>query len=522
MTADPILLGFVLATLAVPALHLADPEARGDRRALTVALSLPVIALTAAWPASRGGLGLALSALYMLGGVALGARAVPRALSRPLLQASEVGLAAAFIWVVGGGVWLATAASGGTLRGFGGTWALLTAAHFHAAGFAAIAVTALLVRALDRGAWLLAAHPIAFALVAAGIDGSPALEKAGTVAYMALFAAQWMLAVQARIWRRRGGWITWLALTVPLVTLSLAADWALGARRFDLHQMAWAHGLSNAVGHGLLGLFGLGLMAPRPRTAPITAPFSNVRAPLRVGPAFVETLKPSHPGRPTGLTDDLAAYRRDDFDPARIDPDLVRFYAHTADFHIEATHEWQPGFRLGGALWSAFARRMGQMGLPGPKTPSGAMTNGIIDIDDAIDGRSAVRAWVRMWKATGDTLYVALYSEHVTAAARYMNIAFPVPGGSLTSLLRLENRPEGALALTTRRAESDRGDQGVYLRLFGARPWRTPIDETITVERGEDALVARHDMWIFGRLFLVLRYRMLPLTRTAEAARPRA
>ncbi len=522
MTLDPILLGFAAASLAVPALHLADPEARADRRARALAFALPAIAIGACLPAARGLPGLCLAALYILGAIALGLRALPRALSRPLLQASEVGLAGAWIGVVGGGIWLATAASGGTLRGFGGTWALLTAAHFHAAGFAAVAVTALLVRALGRGGWLLAAHPVAFALVAAGIDGAPALEKAGTVAYMALFAAQWMLAVQARIWRRRGGLVTGLALTVPLVTLSLAADWALGARRFDLQQMAWLHGLSNAVGHGLLGLVGLGLMAPRPRTPAIAAPFSAVRAPLRVGPAFVETLKPSHPGAPTGLTDDFTRYGRDDFDPARIDPALVRFYDHTADHDIEATHRWQPGFRVGGALWSAFARRMGQMGLPGPNTPAGAMTNAIIDIDDAIDGRPGVRAWVRTWEATGDTLYVALYSEHVTHGVRYMNIAFPVPGGSLTSLLRIEHRPGGGLALTTRRAEGDRGDQGVYLRLFGARPWRTPIDETITVERGDGALVARHDMWIFGRLFLVLRYRMRPITRTAGAAPPTA
>lgn len=511
MILDPVTIGFGAATLAVPALHFADPEARGDRSARVIAGLMPLLAFAACLPFARGRIGALLAGLYIGLAVVLGLRALPRALSRPALQASEVGLAAAWIWAVGGGVWLLVSASGGTLRGFGGTWALLTAAHFHAAGFAAIAVTALLVRALGRGAWLLALHPIAFALVAAGIDGAPALEKAGTVAYIALFAAQWGVAVRGGVARRRGGRLVLLALTVPLITLALAADWALGARRLDLMQMAWLHGLANAVGHGLLGLWGFGRMAPRPRTGPIEAPFSNCRAPGRVGPAFVDRIRPAHPVPRTGLTDDLSRYARPDFDPAAVDPALVRFYTHTADFHIEATHEWQRGFRLGGALWGLFARLIGQMGLPGPRVPAGAMSNAILDIDDAVDGRPDVRAWVRTWKATGATLYVALYSEHVTAGARYMNIAFPVPGGNMTSLLRIEQRPAGALALTTRRASGDRGDQGVYLRLGRARPWRLPIDETITVERDGARLVARHDMWLFGRLFLVLRYVMRPV-----------
>jgi len=524
MALDPVLVGFGAAALAVPALLLADPEARADRAARWLALAMPVVALAACLPVARGLPGAALGALYILLAIASGLRALPRSLARPALQASEVALAASWIWAVGGGVWLTTYASGGALLGFGGTWALLTAAHFHAAGFAALAVTALLVRSIGRGRWLLALHPVAFALVAAGLEGSPALERVGAVAYLALFGAQWMLALQARIWRRPGGALAFAALTVPLITLSLAADWALGARRLDLMWMAWMHGVVNAAGHGLLGLLAFGVMAPRPRTAPIEALFSAVRAPLRVGPELVERIAPAAPEPRIGLTDRFEGYARAGFDPGEVDPGLIRFYTHTADFEIEATHAWQPGFRLGGAIWGALARRMGQMGLPGPNVPSGAMTNAIVDIDDTIDGRPAVRAWVRTWKATGATLYVALYSEHVTAGVRYMNIAFPVPGGNMTSLLKMEQRPGGALALTTSRAPDDAGDQGVYLRLGGARPWRTPIDETIAVEAGEDELTARHDMWIFGRLFLVLRYRMRPraVTRTAAEAPRRA
>lgn len=499
------LVACLAACCAVPLVLAIDPEVRGQRAAWAV----PVVALAACLPPLHGAVGGALGGLYIGLTLLFGVRALPRALSRPRLHASEVGLAAAWIWAVGGGVWLTVYASGGALLGFGDLWALLTAAHFHAAGFAAVSITALLVRAVGRGAWLLLLHPVAFACVAAGLAGTPALERVGTVLYLALFGAQWLVAVQDRLWRRRGGWLAMLALTVPAVTLALAADWALGARRLDIEQMVWAHGLVNAIGHGILGLLAFGRMAPRPATAPIAAPFSDVRGGLRIGPGFVAGLAPSQPVERRGLTDDFAAYARDDFDPAAVDPAIAAFYVDTAAYDLEATHRWQPGFRMGGALFGWLARRMGQMGLPGPGTPSGAMSNALVDIDDARDGRTAVRAWVRTWTETGATLYVALYSEHVTEGARYMNIAFPVPGGTMTSILRLEQRPEGAIALTTLRASGDRGDQGVYLRLGGARPWRLPIDETITVERAGGALIARHDMWIFGRLFLVLDYRMV-------------
>ncbi len=115
------------------------------------------------------------------------------------------------------------------------------------------------------------------------------------------------------------------------------------------------------------------------------------------------------------------------FQPAQVDPRIRRFYEHTADYQLDARHAWQPGFRRGGRLFFRLARRLGQMGLPGPDTASGDMTNAICDVDDARDGRPDVRAWVRTWKATGETLYAALYSEHVREQVRYMNIAFPLP-----------------------------------------------------------------------------------------------
>lgn len=499
---DPVLLGLALAALALPLSQLALPEVRRDGTsawiglgawgALLLALVLPPFPAVAA----------VIVEMFLCGLLAV--RALDRALRRTRLRAAELGLALAWAWALGGGVWLLVGASDGSLLGFRGTWAWLTAAHFHAAGFAAVSLTALLVRATGRGAWLLAAHPVAFGLIAAGITGSHRLEQLGTLAYLALFGAQFLMALRSGLHRRRGGVLALVALGLPLLTLMLAADWSMGARRLDLAGMAWLHGLTNAGGHGILGLLAFGLMAPEAAAPPVQARFSRARAPGRVGQAFLETLRPARDTGPTGLLDDFSRFAGPELDPEGLDPRIAHFYEHTAAWDIEARQAWQPGFRLGGALFHALGRRMGQLGLPGPDTPAGAMTNRIADVDDARDGREGVRAWIRTWKATGETLYVALYSEHLRDGRRWMNIAFPLPHGCMTSLLHL--RREGdTLALTTLGRD---GEQGVYLQLGPLGPWRTPLDETITVRAEAAGLSAVHDMWVFGRLFLRLDYGM--------------
>ena len=516
MQLDPITIGFCGAAACLPLSQLIDVEARRDLLSIGTTVALFGIAAIAVSGTIPGIIGAGLVLLYLVGGVVVGLRSLQRSLSRPILQASEVGLASAWVWVVGGGVWLYVYSADTSLLGFRGSWALLTAAHFHAAGFAAVSLTSLMVRATDRGRWLLVIHPVAFALVAAGLAGVRVLDQIGTVVYLGLFGAQWVVALRSGLIHRRGGLLVLLAMSVPIVTLILALDWALGGRHLDLAQMAWMHGFANAIGHGVLGLLGFAWMAPGARSAPIDAPFSRAFARGKVGPEFVASLAPAWPQLRSGLTDDFSRYSGRGFAPLEVAPQIRRFYEQTSDYELEAQHTWQPGFRLGGRLFFWLSRRLGQMGLPGSDTPAGDMTNSICDVDDDRDGRPEVRAWVRTWKRTGETLYAALYSEHVREDVRYMNIAFPLPGGCMTSLLRLENRGAGHLALTTRHLPGDAGDQGVYLQLARLHPWRLPIDETITVSTTDEAdagaaaadLAARHDMWLFGRLFLRLEYRM--------------
>jgi hypothetical protein len=520
LSSIPIVL--VVASVAIPLVHL-EPGALAQRRGVIGLLPwlMPVLALVTCLAGAFSEyrvLATVAAVAYIAGAVVLGAMSASRALSRPRFESSELGLAAGWIWVVGGGVWMGVFASDTLLLGFGGGWALLTGAHFHAAGFAAISVTALVARAVPAARYLLPLHLVTFVAVAIGLTGSMWLERVGAALYAVLFLVQLGLVLRSGIWRRRYGWLLLIALSVPLWTMALALNWAYGFRALSMTEMVWLHGAVNAVGHGLLGIVACVAMRLLPSTPAIEAPFSKAQASGSLTPAFVEALKAVSPRPVHGLTDDFTAYAAPGFDASLVHPDIADFYERTDTYELTAEHVWQRGFVFGGRLFARFGQLMGQLGLPGPDADADEMTNTIVDIDDAMDGRSNVRGWVRTWRRSGRTLYVALYSEHERADSRYMNIAFPLPFGSMTSILTLQNTGTGGLTLTTVPDESP-SDRGIYLRLFGGRPWRLPLNETITVARSEDGLSARHDMWFAGRLFLRLSYRMNATTGLRHATR---
>jgi hypothetical protein len=125
-------------------------------------------------------------------------------------------------------------------------------------------------------------------------------------------------------------------------------------------------------------------------------------------------------------------------------------------------------------------------------------------------------------------MYVAAYATHSMQSNTYMNIAFPVPGGNVSSFLHMSGldgaSESGGVILSTLPHVHAGGDQGVYFanRLL---PVRLPINETITVWAAgmKDApfdipvsmensnVIARHEMWLFGIKFLELDYEIFPV-----------
>ncbi len=486
---------------------------------------------------------LAVPWLLFTGLVALFALA--RLLPRGLACAEETSLDAGLLYLPVGATWLALSRAGASPAGFSEPIVVLTAVHFHYAGFAAPILAGLAGRALlacepaarSLFAVVAAGVVVGMPLVAAGITASPRLEMAGV---LVLATSLVLLAglVAFRIRPRTVGQAPRTLLLLSASSLALAMVFAAaygagelrGAPLVSLPTMVQFHGWANAVGFVLCG--GLAWLRLRPPSLarPPGTPFSALASRGRVGPDFFHRMKAvaSLERAPRGLVDDLGEYRRGDFDPEEIHPAVRAFYEHTDAHGLLVSAQWRSGFRLAARLYKVLSSRLGQMNLPvSPERRSDLVESAILPIDDELDGRRNVRGWVRRYARSGDAVYVAAYANHSLGPQTYMNIAFPLPGGNVTSILRLEalgsgRAPKGVL-LTTLPAPSGLGDEGVY---FANRilPLRLPIDETIRVwpreaaetpieaaGTGDVTVVARHDIWLFGIRLLTLDYAIFPI-----------
>lgn len=210
--------GFGMVSFLLPV----GPQAAG--LALVWALSTGLVALTAVWPPPQ------------------------RQLRSWLASAGGVYLAV-------GGAWMVVARWGQPFMGFDPLLCLLTANHFHYAGFAAPILASRAPRLPEWAGWSILVSPV---LIAIGITAAPLLEWMAAV----LFAGALMTLAVLNLGADYGGpaVLTRLAWTALLISMPLAVLYALG-QYFGLWApgipwMILSHGVLNAVVFSLGGLAG--------------------------------------------------------------------------------------------------------------------------------------------------------------------------------------------------------------------------------------------------------------------------
>jgi hypothetical protein len=519
-------------------------RALGHTRRVVVGAVAAGVGAAASFAAAPGVAALALVAPYALLCGWLAAAAAARIAGRGSRPVSELVASLALVYLGGAAVWLVAHRAGHALLGYPPLWVLLTAAHFHVAGAYLAAIAGLHAR---RGGVVAPAAALAVALAvpltAAGIHGPRWLETVAALATAAGGVAVALVALRAALApaappappRRLARVLHGVAGLSLLVAMSLAAAYALRARvptltvgdLDPLSSMAITHGVLDAAGFALAALVAFAL-APPP-APPFAPPFSRLRAGLHVGADFFADRglerAPSPP--PRGLVDRLDELAHPGLDATAVAPAIRAFYERTHDHGLVVRPRWRAGFRTGARLWARVGRRLGQLQLPvTAERGDEGISSRIVAIDGAADGRPSPRAWIRTF-ADGRAMYVAAYATHVTAGTAYMNIAFPLPGGHLASILRLDPLAGtcGGVELSTRTG----GDAGIWLcaRAFGRTwPLRLPLAETIRVWTRDDAAapselrdlappgatsIARHDLWLCGLHYLTLDYAMTPL-----------
>jgi hypothetical protein len=184
-------------------------------------------------------------------------------------------LVVAFGYMGFGCVWLVASRSGLTPMGFQEPIVLLTAIHFHYAGFAAPLLTRAAATALETTG--VAAQRL-FRLVATGVLAGPGLLAAGFVfgprlklaAALLLAASEiglaiFFLSVVRAMRPRLAQALVTLSAASVLFAMVLAGVWAIGEFPLQpfvhLAEMARFHGTANAVGFTVCGLLGWTLSA---------------------------------------------------------------------------------------------------------------------------------------------------------------------------------------------------------------------------------------------------------------------
>jgi hypothetical protein len=276
---------FLLAPLVAVPLGLSlipslDGSGRGaNRKGILNWIILAVAALATVsmfQPASPKA--AALASAWFLVCVWLAVEGFRRFLKYKTQSFSQFCFAVGEAYLIVGGTWLVISRLGLQPLGFQEPIVLLTAVHFHFAGFLSAVLAGLTYERLRESRWSkLLRAALAGAVIGPGLLGVAFLAgpKLKLAAVMLIVAGQFGLAagtirVAASMEHLTGRAMLFFSSACVLAGMVLAATWAMGEYPLhpfvDLAQMEKYHGVLNAVGFGVCGLLGWA-NAARPKCA---------------------------------------------------------------------------------------------------------------------------------------------------------------------------------------------------------------------------------------------------------------
>lgn len=452
-----------------------------------------------------------------------------RLLPRGLEGLSALTIDAGLLYIVVGSTWLLCSRLGLQPMGFGDSIVFFTAVHFHYAGFTLpilAGVTGRVVEAtggaVGRRVYAGAAATIIVGpgLIAAGITLSPLVEIVAVTALAGGVIAFALVTLVVVVPGRKSR-IQQVALVISSLAVAVSMLFAfgyglsqfLGRAGLRIDTMVAVHGHLNAIGFALVGALGWCVSVPTPHPQRVP-PLSSLTADRWVGEEYLERNGVVGPHSPTGQLDLLSAYARPGFKPEAVHPAVRTFYEETHAYELQYDVQYHTGFRIGAQLGSWVTARIEQLNLPAPGAPTKRTDSQIVDIDDAADGRTGTRAWVRTDTETGNAVFVAAYATHEHKGETYMNIGLPLPQCNLSAVLWIDSLDIDAdgqgIRLSSQR-RNEPGDEGIYLRT-PVGPVRLPMHEDFRVwpvkpeARSESDLKAEHRLWLFGQRFLTITY----------------
>jgi hypothetical protein len=259
----------------------------------------------------------------------------------------------------------------------------------------------------------------------------------------------------------------------------------------------------------------------------VRPPFSRLRGGLRIGSGFFakqQALSHATVEPPRGLVDRMADLANPGLEVGRIHPAIAVFFEDTARLELQIRSHWRFPFSVLWWLGRPIMRWIGQFVLPADEA---RIVTRVLALDPARDGRSDARGIIREYTDTGAVMQVAAYATWEHAGARYMSAAFPLPGGHITGILRLDpigEDDEGRIAVVLTSKARDGDDAGIWA-VVGSFGLRVPLGESIAFwaagMRGAPAdldrtvlagatILGRHEQRVFGVRFVTHDYWFRP------------
>ena len=214
-----------------------------------------------------------------------------------------------------------------------------------------------------------------------------------------------------------------------------------------------------------------------------------------------------------GIVASLDELRSPTFDPSAVARRVRNFYEHTSDYKLTITPVWsrraQPLYWLFKQL---IASRIRQANLPFTQAEA---QRGVVSAIETLtvpdETPTTLRVWTRSYAATGEALYVGVYTTYRHDDGGFVSVGFPLPSGNFTATLRASNAPDHTLLLRTRDDDSEHA--GHYLSAVEPDGRLTVVkipalDEEIHVFDDAGALHTEHRFLVWGQTFLSLNYTM--------------
>lgn len=467
-----------------------------------------------------------------------------RLFGRGVWPIEELSVDAGLLYIFVGGIALILDRAGISLV-FEPILITLTVVHFHYAGSVLPAAAGLAGRHTPTGRFgrLLRVTTgiiiIGPGIIAVGITatalGLPlaAVIELVAVAFFTTAIAVFSLAVCVGVVPRLRSRVQQLLIGVASLSVTVSMGFAvlyglaratggtyagIGAQSFGL--MIRYHGHLNAYGFAVPALVGWRIAIPASRARPPGIPFSRLRGGWQIGPGFCDRRGLTTDAEVSGMMDRIESYAGDGFDPAEVAPSVRRFYERSGEYELDVEPDWASPWRLLAIFYRPIATRIQQLSVPlNPVSGEAALTGRVVAVDSEGPGS---RAWIRSneGRSSGDgqMTYVGIYDRYCDGHRSFLRVAFPLPGGTLTGILRVENGGDNGdgLVLSSHPAAGNSDDAGLYL-VIGGVGLRLPLNETLIVEPASGATVqAVHRVELLGVRLFRLRYLIRALTETTN------